>query len=494
MKNLAVINAISLTDIALRPIVDSAHALERAVAFGKGLPGVEEVVVLCSRKLALPGGARAEARESWTVAELLTVLGKLAAGFDDFFYYFADCPFLDSGIAARMYQNHRTYAADYSFADGYPYGLAPEILRKEMPSRLQAYAGKVKSVNRETIFDLIRIDINSYDIETELAPADQRLLRVSLTADTERNFLLLKRLVSAGVTDAASACAFLDQHPETQRTLPAFFPIQIVDGCPQSCSYCPFPGFGGDIMSHRTGMSVDAFAGLLDKIKAFAGDAVIDISLWGEPSLHPEIGAIVSAVLERPALDLVIETSGIGWNPAVLKEIAQTGAKPSWIVSLDAASAEIYAKLRGVGFEEARHTTQSLRELFPDSVYVQAVRMKENEEDIESFFKLWKDQTDKLIIQKYDDFCGRLPARKVCDLSPVTRFPCWHLKRDLPVLLDGSVYACREDIGKSFPLGNAFTEELGGIWARGEALAQRHIAADYPELCSHCDEWYTYNF
>jgi hypothetical protein len=35
-------------------------------------------------------------------------------------------------------------------------------------------------------------------------------------------------------------------------------------------------------------MSVADFATLVEKISLFCRDAVIDISLWGEPALHPE--------------------------------------------------------------------------------------------------------------------------------------------------------------------------------------------------------------
>ena len=81
---------------------------------------------------------------------------------------------------------------------------------------------------------------------------------------------------------------------ESHRTLPAFFPIQIVERCPQACTYCPYPLFGGNILAKNGFMPVETFSGLARKIAAFAGDAVIDISLWGEPSLHPRIFDIIA--------------------------------------------------------------------------------------------------------------------------------------------------------------------------------------------------------
>jgi spiro-SPASM protein len=154
----------------------------------------------------------------------------------------------------------------------------------------------------------------------------------------------------------------------------------------------------------------------------------------------------------------------------------------------------MYRRLRGAGFAEAMRTADALLALFPARTWVQAVRMKENEDDLEVFFKTWKARTENVIIQKHDWFCGMLPDRKVADLSPVRRFPCWHLKRDMPVLLDGTVPLCREDVRMENRLGNALREDLSAIWERGEAVYRSHVAGEYPGICAKCDEYYTYNF
>jgi spiro-SPASM protein len=120
--------------------------------------------------------------------------------------------------------------------------------------------------------------------------------------------------------------------------------------------------------------------------------------------------------------------------------------------------------------------------------------MKENEEDLEAFFKSWKTRTENVIIQKYDTFSGMLPDRAIADLSPIARIPCWHLKRDMAVLLDGTVPLCREDVRVATRLGNALEEDLSVIWGRAQETYRAHLAGDYPGICAKCDEYYTYNF
>jgi len=76
--------------------------------------------------------------------------------------------------------------------------------------------------------------------------------------------------------------------------------------------------------------------------------------------------------------------------------------------------------------------------------------------------------------------------------------------RDMPVLIDGTVPLCREQIGTSainsaLNIGNAFMEELEVIWERGrkfytEQAGQMPGGKKYDSLCAGCDEYYTYNF
>jgi spiro-SPASM protein len=184
----------------------------------------------------------------------------------------------------------------------------------------------------------------------------------------------------------------------------------------------------------------------------------------------------------------------------------------SWIVSLDTADPARYREIRGSGFAEANDFAKKLLTLFPRDAYVQAVRTAGAEDDIEKFYRSWKEITpniSNIIIQKYDDFCGFLPRKQASDLSPVQRQPCWHLMRDMPVLIDGSVPLCREQIANSavnggainggITIGNAFTEPLDAIWERGQKFYTEHAGQmpggkKYDPLCAGCDEYYTYNF
>ncbi|MDR1249842.1 MAG: spiro-SPASM protein [Treponema sp.] len=511
MKALAALYGGSLSPEAFSPSFSGktalAMALERAACF----PGVSALVLLGTEGEAypdLPAGATLVSRPAWTKKLHLQTLSELSEGYDLTYFAWADCPLLDPVLAGRVAERHLRYVAEYSYADGWPYGLAPELLSPGTAGILAKILGDDDGpVERDALFSAIQKDINAFDIETEISPVDLRSHRLALAADSRRNLLLLSGLREAGLSAADDADRIIAGRPDLLRTLPAFYPIQVAGPCPQACSFCPYPQFGtgaGGVTGRKDFLDPGLFAALLDRIVEFSGDGVIDLSLWGELALHPQKSELAAAILDRPELSALVETSGLGWTTAEMEGLAERACRSlpgknhlprlSWIVSLDAADSGRYREIRGSGFTEAAECARTLTRLFPGNAYVQALRVKGAEDDIEQFYRSWQEAEAKVIIQKYDDFCGALPKLQAADLSPVRRHPCWHLMRDMPILIDGRVPLCRETLFDGEMLGNVFTEDLAIIWARGAAFYRDHCGKLYQGLCAECDEYYTYNF
>ncbi|MDR2900876.1 MAG: spiro-SPASM protein [Treponema sp.] len=514
MNNLAILYGGQLNHFADLAVFNGQSALEAAITKMQSFPDVSKCIVLLSddkNLKPLSHNISIISKSVWTKKTLLECISKEGEGFDHTFFAWGDCPLLDPDITSAVYKRHTQYAADYSYADGWPYGLSPEILRKGSAGILAKILGENDAaVDRDCIFSVLQKDINSFDIETEISPVDLRAYRISLTADSKRNMLLLQSLIDAGLSGTENAAKVIEGNAKSLRTLPAFYSVQVSGSCPQECAMCPYPHFGKQngtsILERRDFMEVSQFETLLDKIIAFSGDAVIDLSLWGEIALHPKKIDLVQAVLNRPALSLIIETAGIGWNEHDLETIASLAAKAetringqapiSWIISLDSDNPARYQEIRGAGFAEARQTAERLYQLFPKDTYVQAVRIKSYEDDLEQFYRKWKERGINIIVQKYDDFCESRESLQASDLSPIKRHPCWHLMRDVSILIDGTVPLCKEVCtGEGSPLlGNVFTNSLESIWDKGAEIYLAHTEGKYPKTCAVCDEYYTYNF
>ncbi|MDR1869257.1 MAG: spiro-SPASM protein [Treponema sp.] len=507
-----------LSNEAFQPLFNGKNAVNLAIEQAKKFPSVGKTVLLACEHGDFSGfsGIQIEKRASWTKRSLLEKISELQAGFDCVFFAFADCPFLDPALAQAVAGRHLRYTAEYSYADGLPYGLAPEMLSPGTAGILAKILGDDDgAVERDILFSVIQKDINAFDIEAEISAVDLRCHRLNFCADSKRNLLLLKNFIDAAdakIPTAADVERIVEEKPEILRTLPSFYPIQVYGGCPQKCAYCPYPHVT-NVIERKDFMESGKFESLLDKIAAFSGDAVIDLSLWGELSLHPEKMKLIEAVVSRSELSLIIETSGLGWKAEELEKCAGLSlnakkrknslAPLSWIVSLDTNSPQRYMEIRGQGFAEANECAKKLFSLFPKDCYVQAVRMKGEEEDTEKFYRTWKEASPSganIIIQKYDDFCGVLEKKQASDISPLIRRSCWHIMRDMPVLTDGDVPLCRENLaalkkeGNDYILGNVFTDSLENIWQRGERHYKEHCQKNYTGLCVNCDEYYTYNF
>lgn len=441
------------------------------------------------------------------------------------FVVFADAAsaFLDLPLAKRLIQNHVEYKAEYTFADGYPAGFAPEILDcgalkiiEELSRTVSAEAGK-KSVSGalygaasdSPIFEVIKGDVNSFEIETEISSFDYRLLRLNfvcsdkLRLEAAKNLCALLKEKNPALLEADTektgednVLAVSDLARESVgvlKTFPAYYQIQICDSAALADS-----GDSGE----SAFMPYERFETLADSLKAVSGNAVVSLSLFGEAALHPDLNRFIKKLLSLNLTPL-IEIGGEHLSAALERLSALDDAASSRLIVialLDAFTEQTFAHFhKGLSLSEAVASLEKLAGLFPET-YAQFTRVKKNEAELEGFYRFWSDKNSptrgKLIIQKYDDFCGALPDEKTADLSPVVREPCWHLRRDMEILIDGSVPVCRETLMQQSPeiVGNVFAEKIGDVWSRKDARLASHIKKDYPGICGKCDEYYTFNF
>ncbi|GAB1432813.1 spiro-SPASM protein [Spirochaetota bacterium] len=502
MKNLAVINAINLKPYALKSLFDGKSAFSMVQDYCKSL--ASDILVLAGKDFPVKGIAALELENS-NMSTLLAAINKEASkrpDIDSILYVHCDTPFLDLDLGRELLDMHKRYRAEYSFADGYPSGFAPEILSKRCIPNLHLLAERHDcNAGKDGLFAVIQNDINSFDIETKLSSLDLRVYRLKPVCDSKINTFSAEKLWSLGVRSAIDAIKLIPAHLELLRNIPAFLSIQTNEACPQACNYCPYPRMAGNPLGLKGFMSIDSFERIMAEAKNLWDELVVDISLWGELALHPDPAAIVESVMDKEGFSLIIETSGLGWKPGLAEQLAEKwGSRIQWIVSLDDIEEKEYEKLRDKGWEEASVFAKNMLKSAKENVHIQAVRMKENEPRLENFYRFWKQETNNVIIQKYDSFSGSLPDKAVANLAPIKRLPCWHLARDMSILLDGSVPTCKHSLlQKGMVLGyteiaaNVFDDGLDTAWKSLDGWFKRHVDEDYPETCRHCDEYYTFN-
>ncbi|WP_191017034.1 spiro-SPASM protein [Treponema zioleckii] len=530
MKNIVILYAGSKMNYAFDKIFNEKSAFERALLWAKN-SGEKIIVFTCSENHNYIEEIRSKLTEEnflnsnnfeiieknqWTNLDLSKTISESCKknNADFALFAWADLPFLNQKLTDELVKMHVDYMAEYTFADGFPYGITPEVIDGGCANILASLSESVqknvgeKLASRDGLFAIMKGDINSFEIETLVAEKDYRLLRFEFECSSKINFVACKNLFEkiggdeAKIGEPYELCDIAESSLEIQKTIPAFYNIQISSKYNHKSIYNPIYKIEkySEMLKSAGDMDFESFKALVKKINDFSQKAVVSLSCWGEPLLNPKFLDFAKEVLNYENLTLLVETDGICLTEEIAKNLADFNGRIDWIILLDSMDKNQYSQIHNCStedFDKAVASVMILEKYFPHHVYPQMTRMKMNENNLESFFRFWKEPSSpsqgELIIQKYDKFCAELSDEKSADLSPLVRNACWHLRRDFVVLADGSVPLCR-DLSFGEILGNAFKEELPLVWAKIDSFLQEHLNKNYSEKCRMCDEYYTFNF
>ena len=508
---------------------DGLSAFDRALLWAETVPASVQTVIFtdddnCAAVEKLVAGRKNISlvrHTAWTNALVAKEIAATCSSHKADYAAFAwvDLPFLSSTLTSELIETHTKYLAEYTFADGYPYGLAPEIVDggaagiiAALGEGVQKSAGE-KPVSRDALFSIMSGDINSFEIETVIAPKDYRMLRLDFSCGEKANFLACQNVFSAAQGkvnlqssdfDVIALSDLAESDASVLQTVPAFYNVQISGRYQHNLTYSPYQ----QMAEKKTfpDMAFSDFKKLVAQMAAYSEKAVVSLSAFGEPLLHPQFADCVAEVLSYPGLSVFVESDGTlvteAFVSALAEKIRPLGTnRVIWCVLLDAMESNLYAQIHGCAeaeFSKAVDAVGLLAKAFPHQVYPQMTRMKKNEVQLEPFYRYWKNKDNpsfgELIIQKFNTFCGSLPDQKSADLSPLVRNPCWHLRRDMTILSDGTVPLCLCQCLSDQTIGNVLKEPVATVWERMKEPLALHLKKDYPALCKACDEFYTFNF
>ena len=553
MKNLVVLYCGGLTAHAFEKVFDGKSAFEKVLDWAEefrtkiilftktdSLAEKEISSILAASELEIL--SRPDWSKSLFISEISSCLKKQDCNVA--VVAWGDTPFLNKSLSDQLLEMHEKYAAEYSFADGFPAGLAPEIIDFGACSILAQLSENTmkgegeKPVDREAIFSVMRGDINSFEIETLIADEDYRLLRFDFEASSKINFLSCRNLYELAVKenvpldDAYALSKLAASSASVMQTVPAFYNIQISSKYNHtSCYSLASVGLNPQAKDF---MDINDFKKIIAQIRDYSENSVVSLSAFGEPLLNPSFVDFALEVLEKNdgnhRISLLIESDGLLVSDEMASKISaaakEKNAEVNWIIYIDAVEQSLYSKIHSCqadDFQKALCAVPLLEKYFEKHVYPQFMRMKSNEEQLEAFYRFWNEKTSpsmgEFIIQKYNSFCSALPELKSADLSPVNRLPCWHLRRDMTILADGSVPFCSQ---LSFPknAGNILSDGIEKVWSEFRSVMESHLAlvrainekggsgqtdgrnpAGYDGIadvsdnkCGICDESYTFNF
>lgn len=404
-------------------------------------------------------------------------------------------PLIDINLTNSLIERHKKYISQYSYSENLPVGIIPFLISREFISTLP-------ESSELNFHDFLLKNINQYDTEIFYEPPDLRNLRLDFSLNNQRSIMLTEKLLSHDrELQYKDIYNILKNEPEIFRGAPSYIELELYRGCEYNCTFC----YRSVISNENDGkfISIDSIKNLVTQLESFHSKFTICLGGMGEPFHHPEILPILKFMLNSEYIEEVIIESALYLDTSLFIEFLNSitneeKRKLSLIVNLSTINENSFKKL----YPNSKLNPESIIEkikqlkpnLFPNSLFVQILKIKEVESEIENYFSFFESLSIQVILQKYNSFAGRMTEKRVSNLTPINREFCWHLARDLYIQSDGNVLACKQT--QSEIIGNIYSSNIQEIWLKNSKRFKSSFHGLHDEIglpCLSCDEWYTFN-
>ncbi len=277
---------------------------------------------------------------------------------------------------------------------------------------------------------------------------------------------------------------------------PKVLNIETTSVCNLRCPMCPRTTVMERKPEH---MDFKIFKKVVDEASLY-GVGGVWLHVFGEPLLHPQIISFIEYIKKFDN----IKNVGISTNATVLDEETSRRLLSSGldriILSVDAASPEVYEKIRGADFMKVVKNVNNFLNMRHEmrasmKVELSIIDMALNRSEIAAFESFWKERLkregDELLIKRFVNFGSQVKDFSA-DTSPngKKRVPCRKLWNSLTILSNGKVVACCYDVNGVLYLGDVSRENLAHIWKGDNLRRLRRIHMDrrFEEipLCNEC--------
>lgn len=425
----------------------------------------------------------------------------------------AVAPLLDEQSVRELFAIHENYLAEFTYAENLPAGMGVDFFS---PGFLKTFH-YVHNSKEEYLSSFHHIaayakkNIQKFHSEIHFVEPDMRNYRLQFTLNKKRNYHLVTNILEQKADmQFKHLDDFLNANPNIMALKPAYLEIELTSACEYSCSFCPRTFVQDPLVDMDSSL-------LLTRLKEFKensfGDTAIAFGGMGEPLQHPQIKEILQELYKMDedtnAFSFVLlETNGLHLHLLADAE-KQLLQKMRIIVNINGI--QNYADIHGSSmenFETVRANMQMLKERYAalgleakEHIWIQTLKMEENEQEIDALFELSDSLQVSFLLQKYNRFLF-MPEKRLSDMTPLERFFCWHLARDLYIRADGSVAFCKQDVqnkclvsSSEDPRADSLKEKsIEEIFASRKKYFEKNFHGDYSFCqCEQCDEYYTFN-
>lgn len=293
--------------------------------------------------------------------------------------------------------------------------------------------------------------------------------------------------------------ASLRNHQIKPATYPAVMDIEPTNICNLKCTMCPRT----KLMTRPRGMmSRSLFEGLVDESRGLTEYMYVD--MMGEPTLHTDLCEMIQYA-EENEIRTSLSTNCVSMGESISRRLIGSGLSVL-VISLDAATAGTYRKVRGGDFQRV---LDNVRKLFSvrrevrscrPIIILQFIRTMHNADEEKDFIELFTDLSpDMISIRDCHDWAGSMDKE---DFAPKNgpqiagrpRIgqppPCRTLWNQVTVLWNGDVTVCCYDFDGRSVIGNLNENSMAEIWNSGRMIEYRreHLSGQFRnvECCQNC--------
>ncbi len=434
-----------------------------------------------------PSGIKNIILKSFTPYDIISAIIDEAKNSDTIVIVNGGNPFCDCDFIENMIKHHEKNLADYTFSTGYPEGLIPTIVRREALVEMAKVVENDTNITTDYLYSAISKDINSFDIETFMCEYDLRISRVKF-GENDRGEKIFTKSIYDNFKDNFSyekIAKYIYENPDKLYSIPYMLGVELNNRSEINSIY-NINGFDTNDIE----LDFELFKKAALSLKEINPIYNLLLTGFGESFKYSKILELLEFVSTNN-INTIVETYGVDIDAALIEKLSSINKDNIiFVIKIDAYEKETYDKInRGGDFDKAISTYKTLKDR-GFKVYRSIVRMNENEDDIEKYVRA-KD-VENLIIKKYSTYCGMLVDKKVVDLAPLDRIPCFHLRREIFINSDGTVPFCQYAFDRV--IGNIKDNSISEIIEKLKGLYKDNALKQYTDFCENCDDYYIFNF
>lgn len=430
-------------------------------------------------------------------------------------------PFFSFSKNKFILEDSEKYLVDYYYGENFPEGIVGQVIKNSIIEEVIRLADEKDSYHHNFIFDILLRNISLFDVDL-IEGFDYYLpYRISLSLSDYTSLPLINLIYDNNVESVNNKnvdfvlnekyiqnignLTFFNQDIkniyfeweqienilrklENLYTIPKTYIIELSSKCNFNCIHCPN---STGLKREKDFLDKDDLFDFINKNEKYFEDVNFIIGGFGEPFLHKDFIEIVKILSKNNKV--FIETNGSFLTSDFFKNFDNI-KNIFLIISIDAIKEETYKSLgKKMILSLLLKIATELLENYPDNVYISYLRMTKNDDEVESFYNHFQKFEKNIIFRKYNSYSKRLENLEIADLTPVERFACYHIRREFFILSDGRLALCYSDYnGEKINLTIKDNFEL--LLNKYKEHYFEHCNKKYNELCSNCNEFYTFFF